>query len=313
MEETDVFVHGQTFTIESSTHSLSAPSSSALSSARAPTRSTSAAKRGGGSYQRKAKRTKHRAANPRFVGLSWDASSRAWQAYIDDQSGRREDLGTFGRESDAARAYDAAVVERHLDLKLNFPLEVRSKGKRRAGRRPHATASRFTGVRWDNVTNAWCAHAVMRLAVTLIGHFEREDDAARAYNAFVVANGLTHPRNAVEPAKSGARGGQPEMVTIGEVLSSDTPLAPIVPIVTPMPSPFTSVAWDSPRGEWRTVLSAPDEPPQVEYFADDLSAARAFDAFALANNLARDTSFALLSAEERELLASMTPASVAKG
>ena len=323
MEETAVFALGQSFTIGSSAHTFVVPSPAASSSASAPTRSASVAKRGGGAgtHLGKPKRAKHRTARSRFVGVRWDASAQAWRACLERRSGRRTDLGIFGRESDAARAYDAAVVAQQLDLKLNFPLNGASpggsragargsgSGKRHARHRQRAKASRFTGVRWDAVTKAWSAHAVVHLAVTLLGHFEREDDAARAYNAFVVVNGLDHPRNAVKPAESGERARALEALPLG---ASPSGAARLVPVAAPAPSPFTSAVWDATRGQWRTTLDAPGKLPQVEYFADDLSAARAFDTFALVNNLARDTSFALLSAEEREMLASMTPASVAK-
>lgn len=57
-----------------------------------------------------------------YIGVSWAAKSRKWQAHIKLQNGAAKRIGAFESEVDAARAYDAiAASERGGFARLNFP------------------------------------------------------------------------------------------------------------------------------------------------------------------------------------------------
>ena len=60
----------------------------------------------------------------RFKGVSWDKGRQCWQAKI-CRNGRHCNLGRYGDESEAARAYDAAAIVHFGEFaRLNFPPEA---------------------------------------------------------------------------------------------------------------------------------------------------------------------------------------------
>lgn len=68
-----------------------------------------------------ANRRARRDGTSRFKGVCWKQQLGAWIAYAFTGS-QREHLGTFAREEDAARAYDAAAAARWGEYaRLNFP------------------------------------------------------------------------------------------------------------------------------------------------------------------------------------------------
>jgi len=69
-------------------------------------------------------RKSNRNGTSQFKGVSWLARERKWiaQCY---HAGRREKLGYFDKEIDAALAYDAAAIRMHREFaRLNFPNEA---------------------------------------------------------------------------------------------------------------------------------------------------------------------------------------------
>lgn len=58
-----------------------------------------------------------------YRGVSWDAHGQKWRAHI-RVGGRQVYLGSFVSEIDAARAYDAAALERGELCPLNFPEDM---------------------------------------------------------------------------------------------------------------------------------------------------------------------------------------------
>lgn len=56
-----------------------------------------------------------------FKGVSWHKSTKKWRAYI-NSGGKQQNLGVFGQEESAARAYDKKAVELFGEFAhLNFP------------------------------------------------------------------------------------------------------------------------------------------------------------------------------------------------
>jgi hypothetical protein len=57
----------------------------------------------------------------RFKGVSWHAGAKAWEAYI-RLNGRKQYLGSFESEIDAAKPHDAVALMHFAEFaRLNFP------------------------------------------------------------------------------------------------------------------------------------------------------------------------------------------------
>jgi hypothetical protein len=65
----------------------------------------------------------------RFTGVCWDKSNEAWKAQLWNlQTKRRQGIGYYASEQDAARAYDYAAVQAHGPGAVrNFPGEASDK------------------------------------------------------------------------------------------------------------------------------------------------------------------------------------------
>jgi hypothetical protein len=63
----------------------------------------------------------------RYIGVRWEKASSSWRVQLgswDPQTKRRQHVGCYASEEDAARAYDCAAVQAHgPGAKRNFPGE----------------------------------------------------------------------------------------------------------------------------------------------------------------------------------------------
>jgi hypothetical protein len=78
-------------------------------------------KRTDGPTTASANTARHLRSTSSYRGVHWDQSSGKWTAKIQHE-GRRQSLGSFADEADAARAHDARARELHgAAARLNFP------------------------------------------------------------------------------------------------------------------------------------------------------------------------------------------------
>lgn len=124
-----------------------------------------------------------------FKGVSWSTNCKRWTAYI-CANGRHRRLGSYDVERDAALAYDQAARVLHGEFAvLNFPnvsdySSVLKRTHGLSGRRTHKRAgatSRFKGV--SRAGSRWTACIGLHRRAIHLGTFDREEDAARAYDA----------------------------------------------------------------------------------------------------------------------------------
>ncbi|KAG1673236.1 hypothetical protein FOA52_013116 [Chlamydomonas sp. UWO 241] len=136
----------------------------------------------------------------RYIGVRWIKSSAKWCAELRDRSAkrtRRQYLGSFVSEADAARAYDHATVRAHgPGVQRNFPGEplpaVCEEPRQQRG------SSRYLGVSWDKCGSAWrvCVYDGQTRRPQNVGRYASEEDAARAYDfAAVQQRGKGTERN----------------------------------------------------------------------------------------------------------------------
>ena len=119
----------------------------------------------------------------KYVGVYWDSSVKAWRSKIKYKQ-KNYDLGIYDIEENAALAYNHAAIDMYgeeanlniLNIDNFIPGEIRIKGKR-----VHCS-SNFVGVDWDNSRKKWRSQIYYKHNTYFIGRFDREEDAARAYN-----------------------------------------------------------------------------------------------------------------------------------
>src|SRR5206468_12391415 len=93
-------------------------------------------------------------------------------------------LGYFDREEDAARAYNTAAVQhfgefaRINDISPGPAARNIANAKKLAG-----TSSCFKGVSWRQDSHKWRAEITHHGVHYYLGRFDREEDAARAYDS----------------------------------------------------------------------------------------------------------------------------------
>lgn len=137
---------------------------------------------------------KRKAKSSRYIGVSgW--KSRNWATRIVVNK-RQIHIGAFATELDAARAYDSYVRSNGLSHLTNFPADCEN--GRTAPQRILAPAkkSRFNGVKKDG--KRWRAIINVENKTISIGSFDVEEDAARAFDAYVIEHGLHRRTNFVK-------------------------------------------------------------------------------------------------------------------
>lgn len=134
----------------------------------------------------------------KYKGVSWDTAKSKWAVNI-RCNGKDVFLGFFCNEDHAAQVYDLHAMKLfgkfgYLNFKdndyVNNPpsLIVDSKLKQ---------SSLYTGASWNKQRQLWECSIMVNRVTTKIGFFENEIDAAKAYNKFIIDNGLDRKLNDV--------------------------------------------------------------------------------------------------------------------
>jgi hypothetical protein len=107
----------------------------------------------------------------------------------DPQTKRKQHIGSYASEEDAARAYDCAAVQaRGPGAKRNFTGDAISELPVTVGEeRKKRSSSRFAGVSWNKSQSSFQAQLTdPQTKRRHIGYYASEEDAARAYDCAAV-------------------------------------------------------------------------------------------------------------------------------
>jgi len=137
----------------------------------------------------------------KFVGVHRSGKKRKpWTAAC-YWNGKQHHLGYFKTEEEAAQIYDDFVRERALDRRLNFPTETEDKmsaaDAKASSKSTRGIASRFAGVHHSrsNPQRPWRASCMSKRKYHHLGIYQTEEEAALAYDAFVIENNLGRELN----------------------------------------------------------------------------------------------------------------------
>jgi hypothetical protein len=216
-------------------------------------------------------RGSYKGSSSRYIGVSWVTASTSFRVELTDpQTKRRQNIGYYASEEDAARAYDCAAVQAHgPDANRNFPLEDISEPPVTVGEeRKQRGSSRYVGVRWEKDSSSWLVRLYdpQTKRMQRIGSYACEEDAARAYDyAAVQARGPGAERNFPGEAI------REPPVTVREERKQRGS------------SCYLGVRWHKAKSSWCVELYN----PQIKrsqgkgYFASEEDAARAYDCAAV--------------------------------
>lgn len=127
-----------------------------------------------------------------YKGVSYFKEVNRWQAHI-KKGNERPYLGLYESEIDAARAYNAAA--RHYFGPYAYVNDVPDDTWTMADLPITRKSSQYRGVHFDTPSGKWKAQIQVNKVKKFIGRYATEEDAARAYDAYVIANGLPFPLN----------------------------------------------------------------------------------------------------------------------
>ena len=204
-----------------------------------------------------------RTKQSRYVGVSWFKRDRKWKAEIMVR-GVSQHLGYFLGEAEGARAYDAAVAAQNLRYPRNFPGDTGAgQAVKRAQQRDNRSAipdkgkSRFVGVSWNKREKKWQVRATDKGKKKFIGLYDDETAAARAFDAYVIANKINTDLNF--PSAPGAAGHR--TTKKGRT------------------SRHRGVCWHKSRKKWVAKITVDGKRKSLGYFVDEDDAGRAYDAY----------------------------------
>jgi hypothetical protein len=245
-----------------------------------------------------------------YVGVSWDKRDRRWVAGI-RHGGKRQHLGSFDDEQEAARAVDTAARRLRSEdahggrasktgrrWKLNFPTEEEAKRAQERGalltaddKAAAAAAvserqgpSEFVGVSWDRRSRKWKAQIRHDGKTQNLGSFDDEQEAARAADtaarrlrgedAHGGRSGRNNKWNRLNfPTQAEVKRAQDR----GALLTEEDKTAAVAASEQQGPSKFVGVSWDKGHRKWKAHIKHDGKTQNLGSFDDEQEAARAFD------------------------------------
>jgi len=133
--------------------------------------------------------------------------------------------------------------------------------------------SRFRGVCWHKRDKKWEV-IIVNGKLKSVGYFADEIEAAHAYDAYVIVNGIATPRNFPNKAEDAVlaeaergRAAKKRKTAAGKS------------------SRFRGVSWHKATKKWQVHIRVDGKSKHVGTFADDVEAAQAYDAYATKNDL----------------------------
>ena len=160
-----------------------------------------------------------------FSGVSFHRNTGKFESYI-SIAGKKKYLGSFRDEIDAAQQYDDAVIERGLNRKLNRAgLGTRRDNRHLSGPRTrvqqrevaarNSKRTHYKGVQWcggvvveplhphRERSESWRTSLSVDGKTYVLGVYASDSEAARAYDNFILVNGLQRKTN-LQPATAKA-------------------------------------------------------------------------------------------------------------
>ena len=193
-------------------------------------------------------------------------------------------VGTFADELEAALAYDAFAIANGVDMPLNFP---------GASRTPDDVASRFRGVLWHKTQKKWYAQVAIdgSATTTCVGRFRSEIEAAHAYDAFVVTNGVTGEAASLNFREGD---GNERLVQVARAYAEaerDRVAAAASAAPGAKISNLQGVHWKTRDQKWHVEIKVGQKRKRLGSYADERVAAHMYDAYVLTNSIDASLNF----------------------
>ncbi len=144
-------------------------------------------------------RKKVAGTSSKYKGVHYNPKNKNWVSQIQIK-GKQRGLGSFKTQKEAAVQYDiAAFAEFGEFAELNFPridhyiddFDIEN-FKTPAQKRK---TSKFVGVCWHKGNRAWDSQIMVNEKTIYLGLFKNEEDAAKAYNNYVIKHRLNRKLN----------------------------------------------------------------------------------------------------------------------
>ena len=214
--------------------------------------------------------SKYLGRSSKYLGVGWHKRDKKWRVNI-KVGGKMKSLGNFADEIAAARAYDAFVIAEKLNKPLNFPGDPVAKKHAVVSSKP----SHFRGVFWNKSRKKWEVKIRVDGKCQHIGYVEDEIEAAHAYDAYAIANGIDTPRNLPDEDDDG-------VVTEAARVRAAPKKRKNAASKT---SRFRGVSWSKQNKKWMVYINIVGKKKYIGHFADEIEAAHVYDAYAIANGI----------------------------
>jgi len=144
--------------------------------------------------------------------------------------------------------------------------------------------SKFTGVTWHFTGNKWQVQIRVNRKQKHVGYFTDEVNAAHAYDAYAITNGVETTRNFPNENES-------EVVAAAARVRAAPKKRKKQKNAASKSSRLRGVSWDKTKKKWQVKIKVGGKQKHVGRFTDEETAGRAFDTYIVDNNLERELNF----------------------